>query len=974
MYKYRLSLLGLLLPVLLTAQSLDVSFSVPPGFYAMPISLGLEAEHPDAAIHYTTDGSVPTDADPSYAQPLPLSSRVGTPNGISLIPTNDLQPGHPYREEWLPPQGEVFKIHTIRARAILPDGTAGAVATAAYIVDEAGAQRYSMPVIALAGEPESFFGGEAGIYVPGNTGYNYYQRGSDWERDVHISFFEADGSLAFAQDAGVRIHGGSSRNRPRKSLRLYARSEYGSSWFDYPIFPDKPVDRYKRFLLRNSGNDWSEAVFRDAYLQSLIKGSSEVDIQYSRPAIVFLNGEYWGIHNLRDRFDDRYLQTHYNLDEDRITILEGNIELSDGNEDGIPHYESLYALATQEDMADEARFEQASLMMDMDNYIDYQCLQIFSRNTDWPGNNIAYWRHLDGTPTPSSSYPTDGRWRWMAYDLDFGFGLDFDYVYERAAEYGDNDPAHNTLAYALDPNGADWPNPPWSTALFRNLVENQGFRDRFASRFADLLNTSFSPRRSQELLDEMEGQYRPEMNEHILRWTQPTVSRWEGELTTMRNFASMRESWQRIQLNDHFGLGGIVPIRVEVNSPAFGKVKLNSILIDTTTVGVYAPAYPWEGEYFEEVPVSLVAVPTPGYAFSHWSGDVSASTDTLLWALGSGNAIKAHFVPLDTFPGDAMNPPAHRIAEADYFFGEWDSTEPEGAFPPNMIFQQSDINDPELEEEMTDPYFIPYNSPDDNEYHANDQDKIGFPYSLTGRTRIEALADQGIAFINTGRGRDLGTAVLALDTRGASDLRIDWKAQTLLANSRTYNIRLQYRNGLEGAWQDVLGPDGQPVEYQRADSPSGETAFTELPFPEDAYDQAYMQLRWKYYYTGVRLTDEFGSRDKLRIDDLLVWQKGTSTRPVEKSSTLAGPQLYPCFPNPVREQTTLAFYLPEATRVQIDVFDGLGRRLETPFEGELKAGYHELPYVPKAGVQGTLAYQIRADAWTLSGRMLVVGN
>lgn len=373
------------LPLGIFGQAPDVQFSHVPGFYDEPIVLEIQTDG-SAIIHYTTDGSVPTATDPVYQSGLFLDDRTGDENVISIIPTNNIGLSNPYREGWRPPMSEVQKCHIIRAVAITPSGEAGSVASATFCVDPNGAQRYTLPVVSLVAEQDSLFGFERGIYVPGVTGGNYFQRGDDWEREVHVSFFEADGSLGFQQDAGVRIHGGTTRSRPRKTLRLYAKSEYGNSWFDYPVFPDKPISRYKRLLLRNSGNDWSESLFRDAYMQALVKENTKLDIQYSRPVIVFINGEYWGIHNVRDRLDDRYLQSHYQLDEERVCILEGNAELDTGEPACRTSYVEMISFIESRNMADPDNFAQASLMMDMDNYIDYLTLQIYTRNTDWPGN------------------------------------------------------------------------------------------------------------------------------------------------------------------------------------------------------------------------------------------------------------------------------------------------------------------------------------------------------------------------------------------------------------------------------------------------------------------------------------------------------------------------------------------------------------------------------------------------------------
>lgn len=865
-----------LLSLVMSSQPLEVEFSHDQGFYTSSIDLILNVNHPDATIYYTVDGKTPTVNGLVFNNAIQLSTRENDPNTISLIPTNNIGPGHPYRENWRPPSTTVEKINIIRAIAVLPDGTKGTVSNATYIIDPAGIERYSMPLISLITDPDNLFGDDAGIYVPGISGGNYFNRGREWERDVHLTFFEQDGEVTLSQDAGVRIHGGTSRNRPRKTLRLYARNDYGNTWFDYAIFPDKPVNRYKRFLLRNSGNDWSESIFRDAFMQHLFKDNTVLDIQYSRPSVVFINGEYWGIHNIRDRFDNRYLQTHYGLDRHRISILENNSQLDDGMEDGIAEYQHALSTIRSLDMTQEESFDIVSLLIDVDNFIDYQILQIYSRNTDWPGNNLAFWKYMDGVAEPDSIHPGDGRWRWMAFDLDFGFGLDFDYVFNSGAAFGPNTATHNTLAFALAPDGPQWPNPPWSTELFRLLMQHSIFKERFISRFADHLNTTLSENRVLKDLDSFFNLYQVEIIEHIERWSEPSITHWENEVQVMRSFAELRERFMRIHINNTLNLQGSHPITLTVNNPTRGTIKVNSILLLNQWKGVDDPIFPWQGTYFHDVPVRLIAIPEAGFVFSHWAGDLSSESDTIFVDVHEAMEIIAYFEPDDVFEGDEMNPIAYDISMGQYRFDEWSSDRMEGEFPDHMVFQQSNVDDPLLSTEMTDPYFIPFIDDNDNEYHANDQDKFGFVYSLTGRTRIDGLGEDGIAFINTGRGRDLGACVLALDTRHVEDIKVEWTAQTLEANSRTYNIRLQYRIGLLGEWQDITLENGQLAEYERQIHME-ETVFENISLPSEALGQPYIQLRWKYYFTGTRLSEESGRRDRIRLDNILISPVTTST-------------------------------------------------------------------------------------------------
>lgn len=584
---------------------------------------------PAAKLHYTTDGSLPTAESPVFQSPLELASRQGTPNGISMIPTNDIPPGHSYNEHWQAPLGEVYKIHTIRARYIGEAMPWGATATGSFIIDEKGTDRFTMPLISISSPMGSFFDPDSGIYVKGFHN-NYFQRGEEWERLIHLEFFEDNGQKAFALDMGVRIHGGTSRARPRKTLRLYAKSQYGQSWVNYPLFAEKNISRYKRFLLRNSGNDWEGALFRDAFMQSLLK-NTRLDIMYARPAVVFINGEYWGIHNIRDRLDERYIETHYGLKETEITILDGNANYSDGDPDGRNHYLSLYQYINQNHLGTAQNYEHVKTLMDVENFADYQIANIFFGNTDWPGNNIQYWRRNTPTYEPLAPYGWDGRWRWMVFDTDFGFGLPFDYV--SGFEEG---PAHNTLAFALATQGPSWPNPEWSTLFLRKLTQNTAFRNYFINRYVDLLNTAFSETYVSQQLDIFKALYQPEMQEHINRWRRPTsIGQWENELQVMRHYALQRPSYARQHLRQQFNLQETAELSVEAN-PLHGSIRVNTLYLQT-------PQGPWKGRYFKGIPIEVEAIANPGYRFSHWEGLPEGSTAAQNLSLNGNLSLKAHF-------------------------------------------------------------------------------------------------------------------------------------------------------------------------------------------------------------------------------------------------------------------------------------------------------------------------------------------
>ncbi len=601
---------------------------------------------PAAVVRYTTDGSIPTENSPLFEESLLISSRAGDPNVISLIPTNNLGSGS---EAWQPPAGEIFKINTIRARAFAPRMEPSQTSSASYIVDAAGASRFSMPVVSVLANNGAFFDPDTGIYVYGNNN-NYFQEGDEWERLVHMEFFEEDGNLAFGQNLGVRTHGGTTRNRPRKTLRFYARDEYGESWVNYQLFNDKPIYQFKRFLLRNSGNDWDQAIFRDAFMQSLIKNVTRLDLQYSRPVVVFLNGEYWGVHNVRDRFDSRFIETHYGLSELEYAMLENNAVFDNGNPDGVVHYQEMISFLQNNSMNVAANYAALQTRMDVESFVDHQVAEIYFMNTDWPGNNLQYWRKMTPSYQPDAPYGHDGRWRWMIKDTDFGFGLNFSYV------PGVNEgPAHNTLAFALATNGPSWPNPAWSTFIFRRLLENQQFRYHLINRFCDLFNTVFKEDYVLASLEEYRQMYLPEMEEHIHRWRIPfSVNNWHEQVNRMANFAEQRPGYLKDHIRNQFGLGEMASITVSASNISQGGVRVNRLEPDQIS-------NPWTGKYFKTVPVEVEALPRPGFRFSHWEGlpagtpalaTVNLTKDTSIVAWFSSSLI--HYWHFNNLPDEVF--------------------------------------------------------------------------------------------------------------------------------------------------------------------------------------------------------------------------------------------------------------------------------------------------------------------------------
>ncbi|MBL9127402.1 MAG: CotH kinase family protein, partial [Verrucomicrobiales bacterium] len=352
-----------------TAFLVPPAFSRAAGFYSDSVDLNLATTDDGAEIRYTLDGSVPTEASPRFVESLRITNRTSLPNRLSAIPT---APG------WSPPSGRVFKGTVVRARAFRSDAIPSETATASYFVHPRGSARFSLPVVSLASDERHFFDADTGIYVVGNApGGNYAQTGDAWERPVHVEMFEPDGTRAIAQEAGIRMHGNTSFGFPVKALRLHASNQRGTGPFRHRIFPDLPIDSFERLLLRPSGHDHYLTMMRDGLMQGLVRELG-LDIQGYRPAILFIDGEYWGIHNLQEAFEKQYFESHHpEVDADAVDYLEGYAPAAFSYEGDANAYHDLVRYLNSHAPASPETLAGVAERMETANYRDYKLAEIF---------------------------------------------------------------------------------------------------------------------------------------------------------------------------------------------------------------------------------------------------------------------------------------------------------------------------------------------------------------------------------------------------------------------------------------------------------------------------------------------------------------------------------------------------------------------------------------------------------------------
>ncbi|SDB81135.1 Leucine rich repeat-containing protein [Pelagirhabdus alkalitolerans] len=579
-------------------------FSHQGGFYEQSFDLEIESDE-GTEIYYTLDGSEPTEDSKLY-------------DGVLSI------------EETL--SEELPKVQTVRAVTRGDSGELSEIATHSYFVGRDVHNRFNFPVISLNTDSDNLFDEEIGIYAEGN----YENRGREWEHPMAFELYEPNGVLGISQNLGVRIHGGITRNRDQKSLRFYARGSYDEDdWMHYEFFPslqaygdsDEEIDAFKRILLRNSGNDHNDLSFRDAFMQSLVEDIGNFAPQASRPAIAFINGEYWGIYNIRERQDEYYLESHYDgVNPDNVTILEeGSADFDKGNPDGQAHYHDMIEYIEQNGLEEDEHYQYIQTLMDVDNYMDYIISQVYLANSDWPHNNIRFWRYLTDEYDPDAVEGRDGRWRWLLYDTDHGFEM-----------YTSDDRRDNTRGVVHDT--VEWIlHPEESTFLIRHLLENDEFNEEFKSRFIDYLNIHFNTDRVLHQIQQFEALYEDEMGLHLKRWdiNHHDVDEWYESIDTLRYFAEERPSIVRSYLDDHFGLGESFELNIEHEQRHKGTVLVNGQ--DPFMYEDVDYDWIWQGIYYESTPIHIEPQAEEGYEFIGWENDeydkdeeIVVSSDTLL--------------------------------------------------------------------------------------------------------------------------------------------------------------------------------------------------------------------------------------------------------------------------------------------------------------------------------------------------------
>ncbi|MEO9534078.1 MAG: CotH kinase family protein [Crocinitomicaceae bacterium] len=657
-------------------QLAEPTVSVNSGFYLSDVNVTISHPEPGVTLFYTINGSEPLPTSQQYSAPFDLTTRIGDENNFSMIPTNpsfsypigDYTESRANNRGWLEPEGEVFKINILKVKAYKAGFVPSETVTKTVIVDSQGPAIYSMPILSFVVDSLDLFSAATGIYHYGNSA-NYTQKGAAWERIANLEYFDENGNLVVQQKVRTRIHGGGSRHSAKKSFRVYAEYEDINN-FSYPFFDNYQLDKFKRILIKSGGHR-PDCFPRDDLAQ-LITEDLNGDQQHHKHVIFFLNGEYWGIHSIKERVDPYFFQNQYGIDDNDLTILDQEYDRQGGGSSADSlEMVKIETFADTSDMTLPENFEWMADRMDMDNYIDYMAAEIFLSNEDWVYSNVVLWRKTGGY-NPGAGPGHDGKFRWCFYDLDGAFGGSCSNAYYTV----------NTLNAATIETG---PFSPYSR-LFRGLLGSPIFKEMWINRICDLMNSHFKANTLHAKMDQIYNELTPEMLENVSRWRYPseadnladraletpTLVQWDTSFYHLHRFAGRRQEKVKEDIMDKWGYPDTSFVTIDVNDQSMGSVQINTILINENLPGVEGTIYPWVGSYIDSVTSTLIAVPMPGFEFVEWL-ESGITEDTVKWIPHNDTTITAVFQATSSFQNVVINEvmPSNSNYMADYF-GDYD--------------------------------------------------------------------------------------------------------------------------------------------------------------------------------------------------------------------------------------------------------------------------------------------------------------
>ena len=591
------------------------TFSVPGGFYAANQTVAITSSIPGAVIRYTTDGSEPTATSPIYTGAITAQKTTKTTQKYGnnrLNKTGIQQYGWPSSLTYPTTKytGTRDFGYVIKAKVFHTDYVSSYTSASTYFINM---RKPTLPIISITSDFNNFFSADTGIYIQGTNGitngYVVANWNQDWERKGHIEYFDANGVRQFGINAGMSTMGAVSRGYDLKSLNIVMKNQYEQGEINYPLFGASGLSKYSSFILRNSGNDWEQGNFaRDGMIQSIVRGQIDLETQGYQPVVMYFNGEYWGLINMRERFDAEYFagyNSYVDADEIDNLKLNGDENLFEPGDGDSLRFEEMMSYLRVNSMATTTNYEYVKgHYLDIDNMINYYIAQLYCQNTDWPANNFRIWR-------PQTE---NGKFRFPLFDTDFGYGL-----------WGGGS---STNPYTNFNSSSSV-----TTELFDFMMLNAEFKSEFIQRFALMLNTTYSTTRLSSILNPLETAIATERDTYTnAEWTRTTGGGYNT--ASMISWGTSRISNMRGFLNSEYSSKGWQTLTVNYTASQ-GSVTLAGLPV----------AAGYSGQQYANTPIRLNAIPADGYQFVGWViGGTTVSTSQQYFAtITAATTISASF-------------------------------------------------------------------------------------------------------------------------------------------------------------------------------------------------------------------------------------------------------------------------------------------------------------------------------------------